>query len=234
MKFRKNAIAAVIGFALMLPAGLSFANPGAPKQFNKQMQQLSTQWWEFVLSIPSDENPTSDSTGAKCVVGQDGPVWFLVGTAGAETVTRNCSVPASKALFFPIVDNVNVNAPNVCGQGPANVSVKDLQAANTAFIDGVTNAGAEVDGQPVKKLSRVSSEVFAAALPEDNYFDSPCMGAGLGNVPAGIYSPAVADGLYVLLKPLAAGSHTLHFHADNPSQGFSLDVTYHLNVVAVL
>jgi len=51
-------------------------------------------------------------------------------------------------------------------------------------------------------------------------------------VPAGIYSPAVDDGFYVQLNPLKVGSHTLHFHAENP--GFVEDVTYNLTVVPVL
>ena len=36
------------------------------------------------------------------------------------------------------------------------------------------------------------------------------------------------------LKPLAAGEHTLHFHAEHPGSGFLVDVTYHLTVVPVI
>jgi hypothetical protein len=50
-------------------------------------------------------------------------------------------------------------------------------------------------------------------------------------VPAGVYSPSVDDGYYVLLKPLSVGNHTLHIHAE--STGFTLDVTYDLTVVPV-
>jgi hypothetical protein len=88
-----------------------------------------------------------------------------------------------------------------------------------------------LDGKQIKNLQRVQSEVFAVALPEDNVFDSPC--ASFGGVPAGIYSPAVDDGFYVLLKPLSVGPHALHFHADR-SPGFTEDVTYNLTVVPVL
>jgi hypothetical protein len=36
-----------------------------------------------------------------------------------------------------------------------------------------------------------------------------------------------------MLKPLSAGRHTLHFHAEIPSwgSGATQDVTYHLNVL---
>jgi len=38
-------------------------------------------------------------------------------------------------------------------------------------------------------------------------------------------TPAVEDGVYLLLAPLSAGQHTIHFTV----AGF-LDITYHLNV----
>ena len=74
---------------------------------------------------------------------------------------------------------------------------------------------------------------FAVALPEDNIFDAPCTDAGLGNVPAGIYSPAAGDGFYVLLDPLSLGKHTLRFRAGMPTGKPSQDVTYNITVVPV-
>ena len=105
-----------------------------------------------------------------------------------------------------------------------------MRASAAAFIDGATNLSVKVDGKAIKNLPRVQSQVFEVAVPEENVFDAPC----LGNAPAGIYSPAVDDGFYVRLNPLQIGNHTLHFHAENPSQGFTLDVTYNLTVVPVL
>jgi hypothetical protein len=107
-------------------------------------------------------------------------------------------------------------------------------ARSAAFVDEATNLSVEVDGEAIKNLRRVQSQVFEVALPEDNVFDAPCTDAGLGNVPAGIYSPAVDDGFYVRLNPLAVGTHTLHIQSENPDAGFVLDVTYHLTVVPVV
>lgn len=58
--------------------------------------------------------------------------------------------------------------------------------------------------------------------------------APFGGLPSGIYSPAVDDGIYVHLNPLAVGPHTLDIRAENPSQGFALDVTYNLTVVPIV
>jgi hypothetical protein len=175
--------------------------------------RLNDEWWQWATSIPTPVNPLLDVTGQNCMVGQHGPVWFLAGSFGAAgPVTRTCSVPDDKLLFFPIVNFVNINTPNVCDQ--TDMSVRELRQQAAGFINGVTNVSAELDGEVIKHVRRIRSRVFAVALPEDNIFDTP----NVCNVPAGVYSPAVDDGFYVLFDPLKAGAHTLHFHAENASQ----------------
>ena len=62
---------------------------------------------------------------------------------------------------------------------------------------------------------------FSLTLPADNFF----------GVPAGIYAPAVADGVYLLLRPLTPGSHTITFGCKGFLAGeFSQEITYHLTV----
>jgi hypothetical protein len=108
-----------------------------------------------------------------------------------------------------------------------------LRASSAAFIDGAVNLSVTVDGIAIKKLRRVQSQVFEVALPKDNVYVALCFPLP---VPPGIYSPAVDDGFYVLLDPLRVGNHTLHFHAENPSQNpvFTQDVTYNLTIVPVV
>jgi hypothetical protein len=176
-----------IAVGLMTPLNMASADSAS-------FEQLSAQWQQWVLSIPRDTNPQRDTTGAHCVVGQRGSVWFLAGTFGGGSATRTCAVPEGKELFFPVINSVNIDAPNVCGQGDS-IPVEDWRALSAAFIDGATKLSVKVDGKQVKSLvQRIQSEVFEVALPEDNVFDDPC--ASLGGVPAGIYSPAVDDGFY--------------------------------------
>jgi hypothetical protein len=142
-------------------------------------QDLSAQWWQWALSIPTSVNPQLDPTGANAVVGQHGKVWFLAGVfGGGPAVTRTCSVPEGTALFFPVINSVNFNAPEVCGQGSDNISVEDLRATSAAFVDVATNLSVTVDKVAIKNLRRVKSKVFAVALPEDNVFDSQCASLG--------------------------------------------------------
>jgi hypothetical protein len=225
-----NKIRALLAALVAVAAGISMPVSFALAD-TAAYEQLSGEWWQWALSIPAGENPLADTTGEECMVGQRGSNWFLAGTFGATTATRTCSIPRGATLFFPVINFVGFDTPGVCGQGEPLPSqfYRDLAAS---FIDGASNLSVQVDGNPVAQLHRVQSKVFSVALPEDNLFAAAC--APFGGLPAGIYSPAVDDGIYVRLNPLAVGSHTLQFHAENPSQGFVLDVTYNLVVIPVV
>jgi hypothetical protein len=234
MKKRGYSIAAA-ALALMAPLGAASAaeNP-------VPLPALTAQWWQWAVSIPVDQNPQSDPTGQDCMVGQRGDLWFLAGVFAGGSVTRSCSIPEGKTLFFPIINEIDLNAPNVCGDGPENDSVTDLRQATKAFIDAVplSSVKGQIDGKPVT-FRRIQSQVFALALPDDNEFDAACVAAGLGHVPAGIYSPAVDDGFYVAVAPLpptrpGEQPHTIHFHAEQPTLPAATDVTYKITVVPVL
>jgi hypothetical protein len=191
---------------------------------------LSAQWWEWAISIPTSQNPMLDATGVDCVVGQRGSVWFLAGTffPAPANATRKCFLPEGKALFFPVVNSVDINAPNVCGQGPGNLSAKELRAVVASYIDGITSISVQLDGEAID-AQRIKSAVFAVAMPKHNLFVQPCN----GDSPAGVYSPGVDDGYYVALDPLPSGTHALHFQAQY--QGVTAqDITYNLIVVPVL
>jgi hypothetical protein len=226
-----------IGLALIMSSRAFADTDFQKKEFEefKFFKQLTAEWWQWALSIPTPVNPQLDATGDNGVVGQRGSVWFLAGAFDGfqgGTVTRTLSVPEGKALFFPVINDIEINTPGVCGSPPNNVSVRELRDTAASHISGAINLSVTLDGKTIKDLRRVKSEVFEVALPEDNVFDSPC--AGLGGVKAGIYSPAVDEGFYVLLDPLSVGPpHTLHFHAENPSQAVFEDITYILNVMPV-
>ncbi len=216
-------------FVAIAAVGLGVVNPtrgGSPD--SEDWEQLTAEWWQWALSIPTPSNPLLDTTGDNCMVGQRGSVWFLAGFFFGGAATRTCSVPEDKALFFPVVNYFADNTPNICGQGPDNLSVKELRAGAATYIDSVTGVAVQLDGEEVK-ARRVKSKVFEVAMAKDNIFVQPCN----GDSPAGIFSPAIDDGYYVELHPLKVGSHTLHFQAQ--SQGTTVqDITYKLTVVPVL
>lgn len=239
MNYLGNAIR-IASVILGLTASMTsaFADQGSVPP--GQLPALTAEWWQWVLSIPQPVdaggnsvapfNPVVDPSGAYCMVGQRGPIWFLAGNfTGAPSVTRTCSVPADKTLFFPVINGINFSAPEgVCGStGPETAA--QLRADAKPFIDAAQGLSVTVDSQPVKKtlLRRVKSDVFDIAIPADNVFVSfgitPCL--------ASIFSPAIDDGYYVSLDPLSLGAHTINIQAESGT--LTIDVTYNLTVVPV-
>jgi hypothetical protein len=198
----------------------------------KTYGEWSAAWWQYVFSFSNPTSPFADDSGARCGSGQSGSNFFLVGTFTttvdpngvflASATRSHCTVPAGKTLLFPVFNNEcsSVEAPPF---GPFTER-KDLAACNHQFIDTVTDLHAEIDGVAVQGLQdfRIcktnlcfNSPIFEVVLPARNIL----------GVPAG---PAVSmsDGFYLLLHPLSAGQHTIHFHGFGPAANFAVDVTY--------
>ena len=90
-------------FGLTAPVTVGFAQESTITA--GQLSVLTGDWWQWALSIPVSENPLVDQTGSDCNVGQRGRVWFLAGNlTGQPAVTRKCSLPEDKSLFFPIIN----------------------------------------------------------------------------------------------------------------------------------
>jgi hypothetical protein len=158
-------------------------------------------------------------------LGQSGPVWFLGGTAGGS-VTRTFTMPAGKAIFLPVhqwifgatVFDCDPSVPGV----PCDVATLKKAAADAA--KAVTLMEVWVDEQPVGDVKdyRVKSpSSFSVTVPADN----------VSGVPAGTYSPQVADGYYMLLAPLSVGPHSISLHVIS-SLGFEYSITYNITVEA--
>src|SRR5690349_6300689 len=82
--------------------------PPQSRPFGKSFPEWSAEWWQFVASIPIPQNPVADDTGQNCALGQHGPVWFLFGSFGSTPVRRTCSIPEDRALFFPVINRLDV------------------------------------------------------------------------------------------------------------------------------
>jgi hypothetical protein len=170
--------------------------------------QWSEAWWRWAMSIAAAQSPLADTTGAQCGVSQSGPVWFLAGTPGGQA-TRRCTIPAGKAILFPIINaEWSVAEANASGGGCfvpgviSGTSEQALRACAAAQIDHVTAVEASVDGTSLRDLQqyRVVSGLFSFNAVDGNVF----------GVPTGTTS-SVSDGYWVLLAPLSPGLHTIHF-----------------------
>ncbi|MEW6207829.1 MAG: hypothetical protein AB1631_05640 [Acidobacteriota bacterium] len=237
--WRKPIAIAIVALWLIAPAAMPYVKaernpnpmvlPPNSRPFGMTYGEWSAKWWQWALSIPAPENPLLDETGALCGSGQSGKVFFLAGVINVSgTATRNCVVPAGKALFFPIL---NFEADNyVCVDPDTNLTIDELRDLAKSFMDMATDLECEVDGVPVEDLMgryRAVSPPFEITLPENNVF--PVAGC---TDPFPLTFPAVSDGYWVMLAPLSVGHHTIHFHGSLPSFNFTLDITYNLTVVA--
>jgi hypothetical protein len=205
-------------------AGADSINPGVfaldSKPYGSTYGQWAANWWNWITSIPEENNPVGDETGEKCAIGQKGPVWFLPGTAGGK-LERSCTVPAGKALFMLILD-----AECSKTEFPKLNTEEEFRKCTRDLNEGAT-LSATVDGVKLKDLEkyRVESPMFNMTFPSNNIFGQKA-------------GPTIAksDGWYVILEPLSPGTHNVSFAGSvlgNPVTGtesYTTDVTYHLNV----
>jgi hypothetical protein len=230
-------MAIVVLTALVPLSYASAANNGLASQviprdqvaYGRTYADWTAAWWQWALSIPLGVHPLFEN--GPCTEGQSGPVFFLGGSFATSTVSRNCTVPAGKALFFPIINQEDsVPEELVFPSGPGGtplLTINALRAFLQGNMDTATNLRVSLDGKSLSDLQpfRIQSTVFSYTLPEHNILKD----AFGENLDAGSYSPAVGDGFYVMIKPQPAGKHLLHFHQGTPP-GFTLDITYHLTV----
>lgn len=209
--FRVCAVA--VGFA----AAPVFATGGDD---GDSFRELSAQWWQWAHSIPAGANPLLDTTGAKCMVGQRGPLWFLAGATTGSPTARSCTVPQGTTLFFPVLNYSWINTTE-CGEPVYTIA--EMRALVAPEIAGATGLAVVLDGVPLTGFRRVRSEAFSSVFPKRNLYGAECIVAG---------KPyrSVDDGYYMKLRGLTAGTHVLNIRGTSLT-GFVVDVTYTLNVV---
>lgn len=201
--------------------------------FGKTYGAWSSAWWQYVAAQPVSSNPLFDPTGAGCRNAQSGKVFFLVGDATSPR--DQCTVPAGKALFFPLVNAFNVNTPSVEPVKTTQETWEELEkvfgpiSELHASIDGVAVANLAPATTPYRTcagpVAQCSAPSFSLTVPAENLFGNP-------GITEGTYEPAVADGFYLLVLPLRPGPHTITFGGSGLYAGspFSQNNTYNLVV----
>jgi hypothetical protein len=99
----------------------------------------------------------------------------------------------------------------------------ELSSCAKGYADGTTKADFTLDGVHLTNLLtryRFATSLFTFKYPADNVLQ--VSGPGVAK--------AVANGLFVILAPLAPGQHTVEAQGANASIGWAGDVTYHLTV----
>lgn len=180
-------------------------------------------WWQWGLGAPVATNPILDVTGENCAQRQVDDVWFLAGAFTTDPVTRSCTIPKRKSLFFPLVSTFYgafLNDPDRSEEFVRSQAQCTSATAFDVWIDGrrVEHPERYFTG---KKGSR--SPFFNVQLPSDNLF-----GADETVIPELLLSPSAEQGYYLFIGPLKSGEHLIHWTA--LGCGFSQDITYQLTV----
>jgi hypothetical protein len=170
---------------------------------------------------PSGTNIATDTNGKYCSLDQSGPIWYLAGTAGGSVV-RNCTIPAGKALFFPLIANECSYAEN-----PNLKSVSQLIDCAKSADNNLNYLQLSIDGVTIPNMEKyriTSTKLFNFTFVKDN----------IAGTPPGQTSGAI-DGWFAYLKPLPPGSDTVRFGGASTSvtlgqPNYAVDATYHLTV----
>jgi hypothetical protein len=172
--------------------------PTDTMQYNLTYGEWTARWWQWIVSLPEDRNPSIDETGENCAEGQSGPVWFLAGTFGGLN-TRNCEIPAGRSIMFPVI-----NAECSYAEYPDLHTESELRSCAVTSNDGVTELMVTIDGQAINESQlrsyRLQSPLFNLTLSENNIFGLPAT-----------TTQAVSDGFWVFLPALGPGQHEIHF-----------------------
>lgn len=145
----------------------------------------------------------------------------MAGTAGGAVI-RSCTVPAGKALFFPLIVNECSYAEN-----PNLKTLSKLIDCAKSADNNLNYLTLNVDGVSIPNLEKyriTSTKLFNFTFAKDN----------IAGVPPGPTSGAL-DGWFAYLKPLPPGPHIIRFGgaetSTTPGQpNLAVDATYHLTV----
>jgi hypothetical protein len=214
---RSFCTVAVLTSLLVVPVAEA-QTPKQPRPHGQSYPAWAADWWTWALSQPVETNPLLDTSGERCAVGQNGPVWFLAGSFTSDPVTRKCTVPAGTGLLIPVINEFYcalASDPDYQQtEAYARSQVSDVQ-------DTASGLSVTVDGRHARRLTYEESEVFSVVLPANNIFGLP---------EGTLLDPCVDAGYYALIAPLSVGEHTIRIEGTFGT--FSVKVTYQITVAA--
>jgi hypothetical protein len=197
-------------------------SPPQSDAFGKSYGEWSAAWWTWAMSLPVDCNPIVDDSCFDVTEGQSGKVWFLGSPFG--DLERTATIPTGTAIFLAMNTS---EASSLEGLGDTEAQ----QRANARFLtDHAVDPFTMIDGVTVKDIQdyRVESPQFTFTAP------TPWIFGDVGGT-----GTSVADGYYVMIKPLSKGEHTIRFGetwhfsvAEGDPFDFDggFDITYHITV----
>jgi hypothetical protein len=215
------AVGAVLFCGLIVgaadPAGASRTPviPPAAHPHGATYAEWSARWWQWAFSTEATATGPFGQGEVDCGVNQPHrKVWFLAGPFNASgAVERTCTVPLGTMLLIPLI---NVECSNLeerpfFGGTPAE---RRRCVRSDAFTVG--DLAVTVDGHEIDHLERF--EVISPDFAFTGVRDNPVGVEGTGF--------STSRGVYLMLTPLARGTHAVTFTGSFPSLGFTASANY--------
>jgi hypothetical protein len=173
------------------------------RPYGLTFQEHVKNFWKWVISLPKDKSPWNDPTGANCAIGQSGTnsSVFYLGSNGGGTSYRTCKVPAGKSLFIPVspMEVSDKESPNSSIDQLSQIAKQDQDSVNSLNL----KIGDKVYNYQDLLKYRTHTERIDVVFPDNAVF----------GVMHGGPSKAVADGFYIITKPLAKGTYTIQYES---------------------
>jgi hypothetical protein len=191
----------ILGFLFLFSGCAQISKPTVlPADFKidgRDSTLLSAEWWKWAMAFPDEINPVRDVTGRNCAVGQMGNVWFLAGGFGSSKISRTCTIPADKYIFFPVVNMSywprSENDGSTCKTAISNAAMNNDTALDLFVeLDGVAMNDVKNHRARTKECFNIFERIPEEFHPYNAF-------------------PSASDGFWILLKPLSKGTHTMKF-----------------------
>jgi len=194
---------AVAGLAAP-PANAQTIDPPNSIVAGQSIADWTVGWWTWLLQFPTVGNPLDDQTGALATANNNGPVFYVAGTA-AGPVTRSFSVNAGTPLLFAMANVIPVQWP----VSLENQVVADFYAATPDLV-------ATIDGLPVPDLTSYAETSGVASLGDavpgslGEAFETPGFPGdpACQNFTPDLLCPAISAGYYLMVN-LPPGEHII-------------------------
>ncbi len=167
--------------------------------------EWSWRYWEWSKSFPKGQHPADDQTGSVCMQNQSGSVIMLTGSSQVKPIKRSCEGLAGKHIFLPVLVSL-AEQKQVFNTKELMHKVQDTMPKDASSIY------VEIDGKTIADMKPFRQTLGC-------YFIDTYDGKSL----------AASDGYWVMLRPLAPGTHTIRFGGRFPD-GFSQEIHYELTI----
>lgn len=165
--------------------------PAYERVDNKDVRQMADAFWQWLMNRDPAQNPALDRTGQACQVHQKGSYWFLAGGQASDRIERTCTVPYGVNVVLPVMASMMATDDEDVCKATMELARLSPYTIQDSFM--------EIDGMRFDRLQDYSASV------------SSCPPLSVAGRQFASYANWL--GLWVTLRPLPRGEHTISFGA---------------------